>query len=96
MYFVNKVIQELTDKFQIQHSLSLPYHSQSNGLVKYFNRTLCEELAKVVETINDWDTYIQSVLFSYWTHELRITDQLLFILIYGKNLVLAMNSSSKG
>src|SRR6266540_185345 len=53
MHFVNEVIQELTDKFQIQHSLSLPYHLQSNGLVECFNRTLCEGLAKVVETIND-------------------------------------------
>src|SRR6266545_6458226 len=25
-HFVNEVIQELTDKFRIQHSLSLPYH----------------------------------------------------------------------
>ncbi len=64
-HFVNKVIQELTDKFQIRHSLSSPYHSQSNGLVKHFNRTLCEGLAKMTETINDWDTYIQPVLFSY-------------------------------
>ena len=52
-HFVNEVIQELTDKFQIRHSLSSPYYSQSNRLVKRFNRTLCEELAKVAETIND-------------------------------------------
>ena len=52
-HFVNEVIQELTDKFQIRHSLSSPYHPQSNGLVKRFNRTLCEGLAKVAETINN-------------------------------------------
>src|SRR6266540_1603556 len=57
-HFVNEVIQELTDKFQIWHSLSSPYHPQSNGLVERFNKTLCEGLAKVAETINDWDTYI--------------------------------------
>src|SRR6266540_6139121 len=49
-HFVN---EELTDKFRIRHSLSSPYHPQSNGLVKRFNRTLCEGLAKVAETIND-------------------------------------------
>src|SRR6266542_5247507 len=94
-HFVNEVIQELTDKFWIQHSLSLPYHLQSNGLVEHFNRTLCEGLTKVAETINDWDTYIQPVLFSYRTCELKITGQLPFTLVYGKNPVLAMDNPSK-
>src|SRR6266498_4461084 len=62
-HFVNKIIQELTDKFQIQHSLSLSYYPQSNRLVERFNRTLCKRLVKVAETINDWNTYIQSILF---------------------------------
>ncbi len=95
MHFVNEVIQELTDKFQIRHSLSSPYHPQSNRLVERFNRILCEGLAKVAETINDWDTYIQPVLFSYQTRELKITGQPPFTLVYKKNLILAMNSSSK-
>ncbi len=55
-----------------------------------------EGLIKVAETINDWDTYIQPVLFSYQTRELRVTGQFLFILIYGKNPVLVMDSISKG
>ncbi len=95
-HFINEVIQELTDKFWIQHSLSSSYHPQSNGLVEYFNRTLCEGLAKVAETINDWDTYIQPVLFSYRTRELRVIGQPPFTLVYGKNLVLVMDSLSKG
>ena len=57
---------------------------------------MCEELAKVTETINDWDTYIQPVLFSYQTRELRVTDQPPFTLVYGKNPVLAIDSPSKG
>src|SRR6266508_2887197 len=94
-HFVNEVIQELTDKFQIRHSLSSLYHLQSNGLVKRFNKILCEGLAKVAETINDWDSYIQPVLFSYQTHELRVTGQPPFTLVYEKNLVLAIDSPSK-
>ncbi len=52
-HFVNEVIQKLTDKFWIWHSLFSLYYPQSNGLVKRFNKTLCEELAKVTETINN-------------------------------------------
>src|SRR6266498_5223509 len=95
-HFVNKVIQRLMKRFRIRYSLSSPYYSQSNGLVKRFNKTLCEGLAKVAETINDWDTYIQPVLFSYQTRELRVTGQPPFTLVYGKNPVLAIDSPSKG
>ena len=52
-HFVNEVIKELTKRFQIKHSLSSPYHPQSNGLVKRFNRTLCEGLAKLGDSIHD-------------------------------------------
>ena len=57
---------------------------------------MCEGLAKVAETINDWDTYIQPVLFSYQMCELRVIGQSPFTLVYGKNPVLAMDSPSKG
>src|SRR5688500_5811753 len=57
-HFVNKTIRLLTEKFRIRHSLSSPYHPQSNGLVERFNKTLCEGIAKVGETIFDWDRYV--------------------------------------
>ncbi len=50
----------------------------------------------MTETINDWDSYIQSVLFSYQIRKLRITSQPLFTLVYRKNPVLAMDNPSKG
>ncbi len=50
----------------------------------------------MAKTINDWDSYIQPILFSYWMHELKVTGQPSFTLVYGKNLVLTMNSPSKG
>ena len=65
-------------------------------MVECFNKTLCEGLAKVAKTINDWDTYIQPVLFSYQMCELRITSQPSFTLVYGKNPVLAIDNLSKG
>ena len=51
-HFVNRVIEDLTEKFRIKHRLSLPYHPQTNGLVKRFNQTLCEKLAKLAEEMD--------------------------------------------
>ena len=36
-YFVNRVIQDFSEKFRIKHRLSTPFHSQINGLVERFN-----------------------------------------------------------
>ena len=52
-HFVNQVIEQLTERFRIRHSLSSAYHPQSNGLVERFNRTLCEGIVKVVDTVLD-------------------------------------------
>ena len=53
IHFVNRVIQDLVEKFRIKHRLSSPYYLQTNGLVKHFNQTLCEKLAKVVDESNN-------------------------------------------
>ncbi|KAG9307690.1 hypothetical protein G9A89_023255 [Geosiphon pyriformis] len=46
-HFVNNLIQEICERFNVKRPLSLPYHPQTNRLVECFNRTLCESLAKV-------------------------------------------------
>ncbi len=51
-YFMNEVIQRLTQRFKIKHSLSSPYYLQSNGLVERFNKTLCEGIAKLAEKVD--------------------------------------------
>jgi len=48
-YFVNRIIQDLLEKFRIKYKLSTPYYPQINGLVKCFNQTLCKKLAKMIE-----------------------------------------------
>jgi len=90
-HFLNQVIKELTEKFRIKHSLSSPYHPQSNGLVERFNRSLCQGLAKISETIYDWDKYIQPVLFAYRVRRLRITRRSPYEIVYGINPALQMD-----
>ncbi len=62
-------------RFKIKHSLLSPYHPQSNRLVERFNKTLCEGIAKLAKEVDQWDRFIQPVLFAYRTKELRISKQ---------------------
>ena len=57
-HFVNELIQRLTKRFKIKHSLSSSYHPQSNGLVERFNKMLCEGIAKLAEEVDQWDRFI--------------------------------------
>src|SRR6266540_691656 len=95
-HFVNELIQRLTKRFKIKYSLSSPYHPQSNGLVERFNKTLCEGIAKLAEEVDQWDKFIQLILFAYRTKELRILKQSPYMLVYGRELTLVMNYRKYG
>jgi transposase InsO family protein len=49
-HFRNQLIEELLKRFEIKHLYFTPYHSETNGLVKRFNKTLGDSLAKTSET----------------------------------------------
>src|SRR6266545_3138992 len=96
IHFVNEVIQRLTKRFRIKYSLLSSYHPQSNGLVERFNKTLCEGIAKLAEEVDQWDRFIQPVLFAYRTKELRISKQSPYILVYGRKPTLVMDYGKHG
>ncbi len=62
--FVNEVIRQLLENFQIWYQQVSPYHLQANGMVERFNRTLGEALSKLKET-HDWDKFVKPTLMSY-------------------------------
>src|SRR6266498_1958791 len=95
-HFVNELIQRLTKRFKIKHSLSSPYHPQSNKLVERFNKTLCEGIAKLAKEVDQWDRFIQPVFFAYRTKELKISKQSPYILVYGKEPTLVMDYGKHG
>ncbi len=90
-YFVNEVIQRLTKRFRIKYSLLSPYHPQLNGLVERFNKTLCEGIAKLAEEVDQWDKFIQPILFAYKMKEFRISKQLPYMLVYERKPTLVMD-----
>ena len=83
-------------RFRIRYSLSSPYYSQSNGLVERFNKTLCEGIAKLAKEVDQWDRFIQPVLFAYRTKELRILKQSPYMLVYKRESILVMDYGKHG
>src|SRR4051812_22935718 len=83
-HFKNQLVKALMQQFEIQHLLSTPYHPQTNGLVKHFNRTLCEFLAKLSKQKEEWDQYIALTLFAYQKATQATTKITPFMLTYGR------------
>ncbi len=90
-HFVNRVIQDLSEKFRIKHRLSTPYHLQTNGLVERFNQTLCEKLAKMAEETTMWDEFIDPALMAYRMTKHATTGVTPFLLVYGREAVLPID-----
>ncbi len=91
IHFVNRVIQDLSEKFRIKHKLSTLYYPQTNGLVEHFNQTLCEKLARMAEEIIIWDEFIDPALIVYRTTKNVTTRITSFLLIYDKEAVLPID-----
>ena len=66
MNFTSKLLAELYHLLQVKAVKTSPYHPQTDGLVKRFNRTLKSMLRKTVtDEGKDWDRLLPYVLFAY-------------------------------
>ena len=71
--FVNSLNQHLFHLTGVQHIISTAYHPQTNGLDEQFNQTLQRSLLKMIdENQNEWNKYLDSVLFAYRTSKTSI------------------------
>ena len=68
------------------HIFSTVYHPQSNGMVERFNATFVPQLAKLHDRENNnWDEYLQSVVFAYNTGRHAATQYSPFQLQFGRD-----------
>jgi hypothetical protein len=63
--FVSAMVKYLRAKVGTEKTETAPYHPQSDGYVEWFNRTLCNDLAKYVLDEADWDTHVTFAAFRY-------------------------------
>lgn len=83
-HFLNSLIQEMTDKFQIDYRKTTPYHSQSNGQTKRINGVLVSIMRKTVsDSKRDWDVKLTATLWAYRTIFKVTTQATYFSLEYG-------------
>lgn len=81
--FVNRVSQDLFAITKTQHKISTAYHPQTNGLVERFNQTIQRALMKLVKKEqDDWDQYIDGILFGYRTAVQKSTKKSPFEVMY--------------
>ena len=85
--FISDVMREVSRLLSVRQMTSSPYHPQTNGLVERFNGVLKRMLARMCEERpNDWDRYINPLLFAYREAPQASLGFSPFELLYGRTV----------
>ena len=83
IHFLNDVIWDMTERFQIDHQKTMPYHPQTHGQTKKVNGILVSILRKTVrDSKRDWDVKLTATLWAYITTFKVTTQTTPFFLVY--------------
>jgi hypothetical protein len=83
--FVNDIIDALCRITGIDHITTAPYHPNANGRVERLNQTLIQSLrAHCLAEPDNWDLWLDYVLFAYRTRPHTATGQSPFYLLFGR------------
>ncbi|CAF2919141.1 unnamed protein product [Rotaria sp. Silwood2] len=60
----------------------------SNGQVERFNSTFCDQLKKYYhDNVNDWDIYVQSIVWAYNSSIHSVTDFIPYELTFNRRFI---------
>jgi hypothetical protein len=96
VHFNNTLMKTITSTMHIAHAFSAAYHPQTNGQVERFNATFCTQLAKYYdEDKDDWDDYLQSIVYAYNTGIHASTGFVPYELAFGRKQKSPFDPTSK-
>ncbi|CAF0870323.1 unnamed protein product, partial [Didymodactylos carnosus] len=95
-HFQNHLIEALSYLIGYNHIYSTTYHPQTNSMVERFNATFVPQLAKLQQKeYNNWDEYLQAVVFAYNTGQHSTTNYSPYELQFGRQPRLSTDSPSQ-
>ena len=83
--FESEVVLTLCKLLNIKKTRTTPYHPASDGMVERFNRTLIDQIAKILLSCGgEWDDYIKQVAFAYNSSNHSSTKFSPYFLVHGR------------
>ncbi|CAF4423235.1 unnamed protein product [Rotaria sp. Silwood2] len=84
-HFQNKLMENLQNLIGYNHIYSTSYHPQTNGIAERFNATFVTQISKLQNAQhNNWDEYLQAVVFAYNAGVHKSTKFSPYELLYGR------------
>ena len=65
--FESTILRQTLEAFGTKKTHTTPYHSQGDGMVERFNRSLLQLLRTYVEKEEDWEQYLPLALYAFRT-----------------------------